>query len=277
MLAALLTTSLTGVIFFRPVYAAGEEDGELVDLAYVHLNPAAQQMLRRPACPPETFLTLYPSAAEAGIFAFYCDTFRSGQPGRFNVNYQHDGLDNYFHLAGQRAGDLLVVSFTDTAGHDRSATEAALRASQAREQAARAEAEAQRAQLQALLQQAPMAIAFFEDPAQRITAANPRMCAIWDRAPEQALGRPLLEALPELRGQGFDDLIAQAVATGSRSAAPKRRPPCGATASCKPPTTTSSFSPSTTSRAGCRESSKWPRKSPSRCGPASCWRSSPAS
>ena len=150
LLTTLLDISLTGVILFRPVYAPNRPD-EIADLAYVRLNAAAQRMLQLPECPAETFLTLYPSAIEAGIFAFYCDIFRLGRPGRYDVNYSHDGFNNYFQLAAQRTGQVLAVSFTDTAEQTRTPVEEALRESQAREQAARAEAEDERNLLQAVL------------------------------------------------------------------------------------------------------------------------------
>ncbi len=140
VLRTLLDVSLTGVILFRPVYAPADP-AAIIDLAYVQLNRAAQRMLARPKRPTESFLTLYPSAVEAGIFAFYRDTFLAGEPGRLDVNYQHDGLDNYFQLAAHRAGDLLVVSFADTADQPRTAVEEALRQSQAREQPARRQLE----------------------------------------------------------------------------------------------------------------------------------------
>ena len=59
LVETLLNVSLTGIILFRPVYdAAG---ATIIDLAYEHLNPAAQQLLRLPAHPAESFLTLFPA------------------------------------------------------------------------------------------------------------------------------------------------------------------------------------------------------------------------
>ncbi len=212
LLATLLDVSLTGVIVFRPLYAA---DGTtIIDLLYVQLNAAAQRMLALPAVPARTFLTLYPHAAATGIFAFYRDTFLSGKAGRFAVDYAYDSLDNYYQLAAQRCGDVLVVSFSDTADHARTAVEIDLRASQARERAARATADAQRRQLVALFEQAPVAIGYFESPQQVITIANSLMCALWGRPPADVLGHPLLSAVPELAGQGFETLIEQVYTTG---------------------------------------------------------------
>ncbi|OUJ72171.1 PAS domain-containing protein [Hymenobacter crusticola] len=212
LLHSLLAVSLTGIILFRPVYAAGES-GELVDLAYVQLNPAAQRMLRLPAQPVETFRTLYPNSLDTGIFAFYRDTFLSDQPGQYEVNYSYDGLDNFFLLSAQRSGELLLVSFSDTAEQQSVAAEA-LRRSQAREQAARAEAEAQRAELQRIFAQAPIALARLRGPAFVVELANTRMGQIWGRPLDQIIGRPHFEALPDLVGQGFEAVFAGVLQTG---------------------------------------------------------------
>ncbi|GAA4364455.1 hypothetical protein GCM10023185_34020 [Hymenobacter saemangeumensis] len=211
LLQTLFDVSLTGVILFRPVYEPGA-GAAITDLAYVRLNPAAQRMLQLPEVPEHTFLTLYPRASETGIFAFYRDTFLSGQAGRYDVNYQHDGLDNYFHLAAQRAGELLVVSFTDTSDHDRSAAEQALRESQAREKAARATAESQQKRLREVLMELPALIACFTGPSHIYDFVNPSYQQLFpDR---MLLGNPLREALPELVRQNFLELFDEVYRTG---------------------------------------------------------------
>jgi signal transduction histidine kinase len=214
LVEALLNVSLTGIILFRPLY---EPTGtRIVDLAYEHLNPAAQRMLGLPACPPESFLTLFPAAAhKEDVFAFFCNTFREGQLRRHEFHYPHDGLDGYFYLAAQRQGERLVVSFTDSNTQPRSAIEEALRVSQARAQAARAEAEHQSQQLTAIVAQTPVAIGYFEGPDLLVTAANEMLTTMWGRTPAEVVGRPLLEGVPELQGQGFDDLMRQVRETGT--------------------------------------------------------------
>jgi PAS domain S-box-containing protein len=209
LLHTLLDVALTGFILFRPLYSGEHASGEIVDLAYEYLNPAAQQMLQLPPQPAGSFLTLYPHAAETGVFAFYRDAFLSEQKTRHQINLQLDSLDGYFHLAAKRQGERLVVSFTDSNNQPRSAVEQTLRASQAKERAARAEAERERSQFQALLEQAPVGIGSLEGPELRITAANPLICAMWGRTQAEALGRPLLVALPELQDQGFAELLHQ--------------------------------------------------------------------
>ena len=213
LLRAALEISLTGFILFRPVWG-GPDAATITDLAYEYLNPAAQQMLGLPERPAESFLTLYPGAEAAGIMAFHRDTFRAGGSGRFDVNYQHDGLDNYYQLVNRRCGDLLLLSFSDTADQPRTAVETALRASQAREQAARAEAEHQHREWQQLFAQAPVALGVFRGPRHVVELANPALLALWGRTAAQALGTPVFELLPETAGQGLEELMDRVLATG---------------------------------------------------------------
>jgi PAS domain-containing protein len=202
LLRSVLEVSLTGFILFRPLFAPTDPD-TIIDLGYEYLNPAAQQMLRLPERPAETFLTLYPAT-----------TFLSGEPGRYDVNYQHDGLDNYFQLAARPCGELLLVSFSDTAEQPRTAVEQALRQSQAREREARAEAQRQRQELHELFEQAPVALAVLRGTQYVVEMANSELLRLWGRTREQALDKPLFEVLPEVAGQRFEELLAGVLASG---------------------------------------------------------------
>ncbi|UOQ77640.1 PAS domain-containing protein [Hymenobacter sp. 5516J-16] len=79
---------------------------------------------------------------------------------------------------------------------------------------ARQQHEVQQRRLHELFEQAPVAIAIFRGPQYVIELANPAVCAIWGRTPEQALGTPLFELLPEAAGQGFEQLLDGVMATG---------------------------------------------------------------
>jgi PAS domain S-box-containing protein len=82
----------------------------------------------------------------------------------------------------------------------------------AREQAAWQEAEAERQKLLDLFAQAPVAIAIHEGREHTFTFANPAFRALVGG--RDVVGRSLLEALPELRGQGFEAVLDRVVATG---------------------------------------------------------------
>ena len=81
----------------------------------------------------------------------------------------------------------------------------------ARERAARDE---QRLHLYALLMQAPTAITLLRGADHVIELANALVCAMWGRRQEDVIGRPLFEALPELRGQGVQEVLDGVLATG---------------------------------------------------------------
>jgi signal transduction histidine kinase len=230
----LFDLSPAGVILFRPVF---DEQQVLIDFAYDQLNKTAQQLLSLPAPPAQTLRQLYPHVEPTGIFAFYRDTFLSGQPGHYGVDYRHDGLDTYYQLAAQRAEDQLVVAFTDAADQRQGDADAALLLSYQREQQARAEAEHQRHTLQRVLAQAqqelensvrqlteqqallslilgqmPAALATLTGPEHRYSFANAQYQELVAQRAE--LGKTVAEIMPELVEQGVIDLLDQVYTSG---------------------------------------------------------------
>ncbi|MBV9689899.1 MAG: PAS domain-containing protein [Ktedonobacteraceae bacterium] len=81
-----------------------------------------------------------------------------------------------------------------------------------REQAARAEAEVTRQHLHDLFMQAPAIIAVLRRPQHVFELANPRYFHLLGQ--RDLIGKPIREALPEVEGQGFFDLLDQVYTTG---------------------------------------------------------------
>ncbi len=70
-------------------------------------------------------------------------------------------------------------------------------------------------QLQTLFEQAPVGIAVLRGPEHTFDLVNDFYVNITKRQhPDQLVGKPLLEALPELAGQGFEGLLTNVVETG---------------------------------------------------------------
>ncbi|MCI1189002.1 PAS domain-containing protein [Hymenobacter sp. DH14] len=212
MLRTVLEVALTPILLLRPHYAA--EGGELADFGLDYLNPAALQMGGWPGQPGGTLQGHFPVSWTNGVFAFFRRVFETGEAGRHDFHYQAEGFDNYFEVAARRQGEQLVASFLDTASHSRTTVEAVLRESQAREQAARAEAERQRGELERVFEQAPIAIAVYRGPNYIIELANPTVARLWGRTQEQLIGKGLFEALPEVAGMGYEQLLDGVMATG---------------------------------------------------------------
>jgi signal transduction histidine kinase len=75
---------------------------------------------------------------------------------------------------------------------------------QLRKSSARQHAEQQ---LRNLVIQAPVAIAIYKGPEHIVDIANDRMLRIWNKQADDVVNRPLFDAMPDLRGQGFEALM----------------------------------------------------------------------
>ncbi|MFD2718807.1 PAS domain-containing protein [Hymenobacter monticola] len=95
-------------------------------------------------------------------------------------------------------------------------TEAAARLhdAQVREQAAREAADWQRSELSRIFEQAPVAIATYRGSSYTIEFANPLVCELWGRNQADIIGKGLFEALPEVAGMGYEELLDGVMATG---------------------------------------------------------------
>lgn len=85
---------------------------------------------------------------------------------------------------------------------------------QVREQVARDAAEWQRSELERIFEQAPVAIATYRGPKYIIEFANPLVCKLWGRNQADIIGKGLFEALPEVAGMGYEQLLDNVMATG---------------------------------------------------------------
>jgi len=68
--------------------------------------------------------------------------------------------------------------------------------------------------LHSLFMQAPTLIAILRGPDHVVQLANPPVCESWCRSADELLNHGLFEAMPELEGQGFRELLDQVFATG---------------------------------------------------------------
>jgi PAS domain S-box-containing protein len=211
LLQATLAVSLTAINLLRPL--RGNDEG-IVDFFLEYVNPAGQFLAGLPERPAGTLRSLFPHAEANGLLDFYRQVFETGKAGNYDFTYQADGQDAFYLVAAQRSGEFLVVSLTNSANLAQPAVARALQASQAREREARQAAERERNLLNAIIAQAPVAICVFQGEEQVVATANDQLCAMWGTVPAQVLGRPLLKAVPALRGQGFTELIAEVARTG---------------------------------------------------------------
>ena len=72
------------------------------------------------------------------------------------------------------------------------------------------------ARFQTLVLQAPVAICVLRGENYVIEIINESMSELWDRTLEQALNKPVFDVLPELKEQGFKELLVNVYLTGER-------------------------------------------------------------
>ena len=132
------------------------------------------------------------------------------QPGKFVERHWQPRHTPVLDAAGQV--QFIIQSVQDITASR--LAERQLRESQASEQLARADAEQQRTELRRIFQEAPVAMGLLRGPDFIVEWANPRMGQIWGRPVAQVQGRPHFEALPDLAGQGFEQVFADVLTTG---------------------------------------------------------------
>ncbi|MTE25945.1 PAS domain S-box protein [Winogradskyella ouciana] len=75
--------------------------------------------------------------------------------------------------------------------------------------------------LRLMILQAPVALAILRDDDFKVSIANKFALEIWGRNEEQVQNVPLLEAMPELVPQGFEEFLSNTLKTGERFSTPE--------------------------------------------------------
>ena len=177
---------------------------------YEYLNPAYQQLFPDRQFLGRTVAEALPETVDGGFVALLDEVYRTGTT--------YFGYEALLTLAAPAGGPGRQMYFTFTYQAYREAgtivgisTFAYDVSEQVR---ARQRQETQQRQMHELFEQTPVAVAVLRGPTYVIETANPAVCAMWGRTPAQALGTPLFDLLPEVTGQGFEELLEEVMATG---------------------------------------------------------------
>jgi PAS domain S-box-containing protein len=169
-------------------------------------DPAAHSVADVRAALRQVVATGQPSELPAQLYALA----DPANPGQFIEHYWQSRSTPVLDEQGRVAHIIqTVVNIT-------AETQAAaqLHDAQVREQAARDAADWQRGELARIFEQAPVAIATYRGPNYTIEFANPLVCELWGRKQADIIGKGLFEALPEVAGMGYEELLDGVMATG---------------------------------------------------------------
>ena len=178
--------------------------GDAVDYRFIEANPAFVAQTGLADVVGRTMRELAP-AHEGHWFETYGRVARTGEPARFEAPAEALGrwYDVYAFRVGEPEDRRVAVLFDDVT--------AAKAAARERERLVAA-LELERSRLSAVFAQTPSVMAIVRGPQHVLEMANDAYLALNGR--RDVIGKPLLDAVPELRGQGFDRLLDAVVATG---------------------------------------------------------------
>ncbi|MEZ0486424.1 PAS domain-containing sensor histidine kinase [Fibrella aquatica] len=113
LLNRILDSSESGIMAFEAI--RHEVTNAIVDFRFLIINKACNAILNMPVdnLTGERLYTVFPGNWETGLFDLYVNTTETGEPGRREVYYKHDGLDIWLTISAQQLGDGFVVTFND--------------------------------------------------------------------------------------------------------------------------------------------------------------------
>ena len=181
-----------------------DEHERPIDYRFVETNPAftAQTGLTEPV--GRRIRELMPNP-ESHWFEIYGRVARTGEPVRFEA--PAEGLQRFFDVyafrIGQPGENLVAILFDDISHQRKSALE---------RDRLLAALEVERSRLSQVFQRAPSFIVAFRGPEQVYEFVNEAYYQLVGH--RDILGKPLYEALPEIRDQGFKELLDHVRETG---------------------------------------------------------------
>ena len=198
------------------------EQGQIEDFEYDYFNPAAAKFLLRPLTDlkGKRLRQEYPTTEQTGVFEQYRKVVETGQSSIEEIYYQGDGINDWFRLTAFKLDDneigIYLTNITQRKQVEARNQQLLIEAQIARSEAevAKAQVEQEKQRLQQLFMEAPAMIAVLRGPNHVFEMANPSYLRSVGRPAHSVVGKPLMEALPELAGQGFDDLLDKVYQTG---------------------------------------------------------------
>jgi PAS domain S-box-containing protein len=180
-------------------------DGDrCVDYRYLETNPSFERHLGMTNALGKTIREIAPDI-EPKWFEFYGGVALTGKAIR--IEEESKAFNKWFEVYAIRLGSAderkVGVFFTDVTA--RKKAEEAIRQSENN--------------LRNTILQAPLAMAILRGPSFIIDIANDSMYELWGRSKEELLNKSIFEGLPEVRHQGYEELLTGVFTTGERFSA----------------------------------------------------------
>ncbi|MGZ5287035.1 MAG: PAS domain S-box protein, partial [Flavisolibacter sp.] len=181
-----------------------DENNQPVNYRFLETNPVFEKQTGLSNANGKTVLELVPNL-EKHWFELYGRVATTGEPIQFVEG--SDAMGRWFDVYAFRMGGSgsrnVALLFTDVT--EKRKGEEALKQSERN--------------LRNTILQAPVSMSILRGENFVVEIANDRMFELWGRTSEELLGKPLFEGLPEVRDQGFEELLAGVFTTGKEFSA----------------------------------------------------------
>jgi PAS domain S-box-containing protein len=176
-----------------------DERNKPIDYRFLEANPVFENQTGLAGALGKTALELVPNL-ETHWLELYDKVAQTGQSMRFVEG--SEAMGRWFEVYAFRMGDptskKVALLFTDIT--ERKKSEEALRQSEQN--------------LRNTILQAPVAMSILRGPEFIVEIANERMFELWGREKEQLIGKSIFVGLPEVRDQGYEELLKNVYTTG---------------------------------------------------------------
>jgi PAS domain S-box-containing protein len=176
-----------------------DEKSNPVDYRFLEINPVFEKQTGLHDAAGKTIKQLVPQH-EKQWFEIYGSIAVTGEPIRFveQAAALNRWYDVYAFRVGEKGSNKVAVLFTDIT--DQKNAEEAIKHSEEN--------------LRNMILQAPIAMAILKGPSFVVEIANSRMFDLWGRSPEELMHKSIFEGLPEVREQGYEELLTGVYTTG---------------------------------------------------------------
>lgn len=183
LLQTVFDSAPNGIAVMQPVYG---EKGKVEDFAILLFNAYTLNWIGNTDYKGKRYGDLFPMVKQTGILERFIEVAETGVSASFESWYAGEGMKHWFRFMAVKQDQLLVVTTEDIT--EQKNAEESIKQSEERSRT--------------MIDQAPVATCLFIGRELKIEMANDIMIRYWGKG-ASVIGKPLAEALPELKGQPF--------------------------------------------------------------------------
>ena len=195
LLQTVFDTAPNSISVMQTIY---NDEGSVEDFTLLMLNAFTLNVVGDVDYKGKRYSDVFPTVKENGVLERFKEVAATGNSATFERWYAGEGMRHWFRFTAVKQDGLLVVTTEDIT--ERKNAEQFLKASKEK--------------LQNLIRQVPTPICIYEGPQFIVSVANEQMLQFWGKTAEEVMGKPIFKSVPEAAGQGYEEMLTNALKTG---------------------------------------------------------------